>query len=45
MELKTYVASSVTGETVFVTAYTETEAKEQAEELLGWGNVYQFSEV
>ncbi|RMA82678.1 hypothetical protein [Umboniibacter marinipuniceus] len=45
MELKTYMATSLDGQTVIVTAYTETEAREKAEEQLGWGNVYQFSEM
>jgi hypothetical protein len=44
-QMKTYKAVGQNGETVFVSAYTETDARQQAEEALGWGNVIRFEEV
>ncbi len=44
-EMKTYIAVGQNGETVFVSAYTESDARQQAEEALGWGNVISFDET
>lgn len=44
-QMKTYKAVGQNGETVIVSAYTETEAREKAEEELGFGNVIRFEEV
>lgn len=43
--MKTYVAVDQNGNTVHVSAYTESDARQQAEELLGYGNVISFDEV
>jgi hypothetical protein len=43
--MKTYEAVGQNGETVLVSAYTESEARQKAEEQLGWGNVISFREV
>ena len=44
-QMKTYVATDQHGNTVFVSAYTESDARQQAEEKLGFGNVISFKEV
>ena len=44
-EMKTYVATDQHGNTVHVSAYTESEARQKAEEALGWGNVISFRQV
>jgi hypothetical protein len=44
-EMKTYVATDQNGNTVHVSAYTETEARQKAEEALGYGNVISFSQI
>jgi predicted secreted Zn-dependent protease len=44
-EMKTYKAVGQNGETVLVSAYTESEARQKAEEELGWGNVIRFKQV
>ena len=44
-QMKTYKAVGQNGETVLISAYTETEARQKAEEQLGWGNVIRFEEV
>ncbi|WP_279247426.1 hypothetical protein [Candidatus Litorirhabdus singularis] len=44
-EMKTYVATDQHGNTVHVSAYTESEARQKAEEALGWGNVISFRRV
>ena len=44
-EMKTYKAVSQNGETVIVSAYTESEARQKSEEELGWGNVIRFEEI
>lgn len=43
--MKTYKAVDQNGETVFVSAYTESEARQKAENELGWGNIIVFEEV
>lgn len=43
--MKTFLATDQTGNTVHVSAYTESEARQKAEELLGYGNVIKFQEV
>lgn len=40
--MKTYVAVDQHGKTVYVSAYTETEARQKAEDELGYGNVISF---
>ena len=44
-EMKSYKAVGQNGETVFVSAYTESEARQKAEDELGWGNVISFEEI
>lgn len=44
-QMKTYKAVGQNGETVIVSAYTETEARQKAEEKLGFGNVIRFEEI
>ncbi|MFT6030970.1 MAG: hypothetical protein ACI8O8_002717 [Oleiphilaceae bacterium] len=44
-QMKTYVAVDQHGNTVHVSAYTESDARQQAEEELGSGNVVSFSEI
>ena len=41
-EMQTYIAVDQNGKTVHISAYTETDARQQAEELLGYGNVISF---
>ncbi len=43
--MKTYKAVDQYGQTVYVSAYTESEARQKAEEQLGYGNVISFQEV
>jgi len=43
--MKTYIAIDQNGNTVYVSAYTESDARQQAEEQLGPGNVVKFNEV
>lgn len=43
--MKTYIAVDQHGNTVHVSAYTESDARQKAEEALGWGNVIKFYEV
>lgn len=44
-EMKTYIAADQQGKTVHITAYTESDARQQAEDRLGLGNVVIFREV
>lgn len=44
-QLETYKAMDQNGKTVLVSARTETDAKQQASEELGHGNVVSFKEV
>ncbi|MEH6626569.1 MAG: hypothetical protein V7739_08995 [Motiliproteus sp.] len=44
-QLETYKAMDQNGKTVLVSARTETDAKQQASEELGHGNVISFEEV
>lgn len=41
--MNTYKAVDQNGNTVFVSAYTESDARQQAEEQLGYGNVIKFT--
>jgi len=43
--MKTYIATDQNGNTVYVSAYTESDARQKAEEQMGSGNVVQFHEV
>jgi len=43
--MRTFIAVDQNGKTVTVSAYTESEARQKAEELLGFGNVIKFQEV
>tara|TARA_R110000850_G_scaffold107632_1_gene219388 strand:+ start:994 stop:1125 length:132 start_codon:yes stop_codon:yes gene_type:complete len=43
--MKTYKAIDQHGNTVYVSAYTESDARQKAEEELGWGNIITFEEV
>ena len=43
--MNTYVAIDQNGKTVHVSAYTESDARQQAEELLGYGNIIEFYKV
>jgi len=43
--MKTYKAIDQFGNTVYVSAYTESEARRKAEEELGYGNVIKFEDV
>jgi hypothetical protein len=40
--MKTYIAKDQNGKTVYVSAYTESEARQKAEDELGYGNVISF---
>jgi hypothetical protein len=42
-QMKTYIAVDQNGKTVYVSAYTESDARQQAEEQLGYGNVIKFT--
>lgn len=44
-ELVTYIATDLEGNTVFLSAYTESEAREKAETELGAGNVVTFGRL
>ena len=44
-EMKSYIAIDQTSKTIHISAYTESEAKQKAEELLGCGNVVTFKEI
>ncbi|GEM77830.1 hypothetical protein [Vibrio superstes] len=43
--IKTYIATDINGKTVTVSAYTESDARQQAEQLLGWGQVVSMREL
>jgi len=43
--MKTYRAVDQHGNTVYVSAYTESDARQKAEDALGCGSVIEFSEV
>lgn len=43
--MDTYIAKDQYGNTVYVSAYTESDARQKAEELLGLGNVISFEKV
>jgi hypothetical protein len=40
--METYIAVDQHGNTVHVSAYTESEARQKAEDALGYGNVVSF---
>ncbi|MEH6626576.1 MAG: hypothetical protein V7739_09030 [Motiliproteus sp.] len=44
-QLETYKAMDQNGRTVFVSARTATDARQQAEEQLGYGNVVSFYKI
>ena len=44
-QMKTYKAVDQEGNTVLVSAYTESEARQKAEEELGSGQVVRFEEL
>ena len=43
--MKSYKAVDQNGNTVYVSAYTESDARQKAENALGWGNIVSFEEV
>jgi len=43
--MKTYIAIDQHGNTVQVSAYTESDARQKAEDALGYGNVIEFREI
>lgn len=43
--MKTYVATDITGNTVTISAYTESDARQQANDLLGLGQVVSLREI
>lgn len=43
--MKTFKATDQYGKTVFISAYTESDARQKAEQELGYGNVVTFSET
>ena len=43
--MKTYKAIDQFGNTVYVSGYTESEARQEAENELGFGNVISFEKV
>jgi len=45
IKMKTYIATDQYGKTVTVSAYTESDARQQAESELGYGNVISFREI
>lgn len=44
-EMKTYKAVDQNGKTIHISAYTESDARQKAEEELGFGNIISFSEI
>lgn len=43
--MTTYIATDINGKTAIVSAYTESEARQKAEESLGYGQVVSFKEI
>ena len=43
--MRTFIAVDQSGKTVTISAYTATDARQQAEEFLGYGNVIKFREI
>ena len=43
--MKTYIATDITGNTVTISAYTESDARQQANDLLGIGQVVSLREI
>lgn len=43
--MRTFVAVDQNGKTVTVSAYTESEARQECEKILGYGNVIKFEEL
>jgi hypothetical protein len=44
-QIKSYIAVDQNGKTVYVSAYVESDARQKAEEELGYGNIVKFYEV
>ena len=40
--MTTYIATDINGKTFICSAYTETDARQQAEDALGYGQVVSF---
>ena len=45
MPLKSYIATDLDGKTVLISAYTLSDAQQQANDLLGWGQVVSIVEL
>ena len=43
--MNTYIATDITGNTVTISAYTESDARQQANDLLGLGQVVSLREI
>jgi hypothetical protein len=43
--MKTYIATDINGKTVTISAYTESDASQQANDLLGLGQVISLLEI
>jgi hypothetical protein len=43
--MKIYIATDISGNTVTISAYTESDARQQANDLLGLGQVVGFREI
>ncbi|WP_351014993.1 hypothetical protein [Shewanella sp. AC91-MNA-CIBAN-0169] len=43
--MKTFIATDQNGKTITVSAYTESDARQQAESILGFGNVVKFEKI
>jgi len=43
--MKTYIATDINGQTVTISAYTESDARQQANDLLGLGQVVSLREI
>lgn len=43
--MRTFLAVSQDGTTIHVSAYTESEARQKAEDALGWGQLVKFEEI
>lgn len=44
-QIKNYIATDQNGKIVIVSGYTESEARQKAEEELGYGNVVKFESM
>ncbi len=43
--MRTFIAVDQNGKTLMVSAYTESEARQECEEALGIGNIIRFYEI